>query len=189
VSDTLCGKPGNDIVAETEQFRSKFREWGAKQPGIVVTMWPATPTYCRETGYPFPCTDLYPFFSDGNPNGPNPAHVSRDWYRVQVAMTVKAALEGGKTPWIMPQMFADIWGPWKYDERGEMTILPGGVLHWRGPSVGETRWQAWSALGLGAQGVIYYVHESPVRDNAGEKPYEGDTFPIVLSIARTCGSR
>jgi hypothetical protein len=176
----LCDEPRQDIVAEMEQFRVKFGQWGAKQPGIVVTMWPDTPAYCRETGYPFPCTDVYPFFSDGNPNGPHPAHVSRNWYRTQVAMTVKAAREEGKTPWIMPQMFADIWGPWKYDERGEMTILPGGVLHWRGPSVGETRWQTWAALGLGAQGIIYYVHESPVSDNAREQPYEGDTFPASM---------
>ena len=97
-----------------------------------------------------------------------------------MATTVKAALEGGKTPWIMPQMFADIWGPWKYDEQGEMTILPGGVMHWRGPTVGETRWQAWSAAGLGAQGILYYLYESPVSDNAREKPYEGDTFPASM---------
>jgi len=173
----LCDEPRKPIVAEMEQFRVKFGEWGAKQPGIVVTMWPDTPTYARETGFPLLCTDIYPFFSDKNPNGPNPAHVSRGWYRRQAQMTVTSALENGKTPWVMPQMFADIWGPWKYDAQGDMTILPGGVMHWRGPSVGETRWQIWSALGLGAQGVLFYVHESPVKDNADKPPYEGKTFP------------
>ncbi len=173
----LCDEPRKDIVAEMEQFRLRFAEWGAKQPGIVVTMWPDTPTYARETGFPFPCTDVYPFFSDKNPNGPNPARVSRNWYRTQVANTVKAAHENQKTPWIMPQMFADIWGPWKYDEKGDMAILPGGVLHWRSPTVGETRWQIWSALGLGAQAVIFYVHEPPVSDNADKPPYTGSTFP------------
>lgn len=173
----LCDEPRKPIVAEMEQFRVKFGEWGAKQPGIVVTMWPDTPTYAREAGFPFVCTDIYPFFSDNNPNGPNPAHVSRGWYRRQVEMTVTSARENGRVPWIMPQMFADIWGPWKYDEKGDMTILPGGVLHWRAPTVGETRWQTWSALGLGAQGVVFYVHEPPVKDNADVKPYEGTTFP------------
>ncbi|MEN6304647.1 MAG: hypothetical protein ABFD96_18090 [Armatimonadia bacterium] len=173
----LCDEPRRNIVAEVELFRQKFEQWGAKQPGIVVTMWPDTPTYARETGFPYPCTDIYPFFSDKNPNGPNPANVSRGWYRRQVETTVKAALEKGRVPWVMPQMFADIWGPWKYDEKGDMTILPGGVLHWRVPTVGETRWQVWSALGLGAQGVIFYVHESPVKDNADKPPYEGKTFP------------
>ena len=135
--------------------------------------------FCREAGFPFLCTDLYPFFSDKNPNGPNPATVSRNWYRTQVATRSRRGWRAARH-WIMPQMFADIWGPWKYDAQGEMTILPGGVLHWRGPTVGETRWQTWSALGLGAQGIIYYVHESPVSDNAREKPYQGKTFPASL---------
>lgn len=173
----LCDEPRKDIVAEMEQFRQKFAAWGAKQPGIAVTMWPDTPTYARETGFPFVCTDIYPFFSDKNPNGPNPAPVSRAWYRRQAQMTVTAARENGRIPWVMPQMFADVWGPWKYDARGDMVILPGGVLHWRAPTVGETRWQVWSAIGLGAQGVLFYVHESPVTDNADEKPYTGTTFP------------
>lgn len=176
----LCDEPRQPIVAEMEQFRQKFAGWGAKQPGIVVTMWPDSPTYARETGFPFVCTDIYPFFSDKNPNGPNPANVSRAWYRRQAQMTVTSARENGRIPWVMPQMFADIWGPWKYDAQGDMTILPGGVLHWRAPTVGETRWQIWSALGLGAQAVIFYVHESPVSDNANEKPYEGDTFPATM---------
>lgn len=180
----LCDEPRQDIVGEMEQFGQKFAAWGAKQPGIVVTMWPDTPTYARETGFPFPCTDVYPFFSDKNPNGPNPAPVSRSWYRAQVTNTVKAARENGKIPWIMPQMFADIWGPWKYDAKGDMTILPGGVLHWRAPTVGETRWQIWSALGLGAQAVIFYVHESPVTDNANEKPYEGTVFPESMKATQ-----
>lgn len=180
----LCDEPRKDIVAEMEQFRLRFAEWGAKQPGIVVTMWPDTPTYARETGFPFPCTDVYPFFSDKNPNGPNPARVSRNWYRTQVANTIKAAHENQKTPWIMPQMFADIWGPWKYDEKGDMTILPGGVLHWRAPTVGETRWQIWSALGLGAQAVIFYVHEPPVKDNADKPPYTGTTFPESMKATQ-----
>jgi hypothetical protein len=176
----LCDEPRKPIVAEIEQFRLKFAQWGAKQPGIVVTMWPDTPTYARDTGFPFICTDIYPFFSDKNPNGPNPAPVSRAWYRRQVQMTVTAGRDNGRIPWVMPQMFADIWGPWKYDEKGDMTILPGGVLHWRAPTVGETRWQVWSALGLGAQGVLFYVHEPPVKDNADKPPYEGKTFPETM---------
>lgn len=176
----LCDEPRKDIVAEMEQFRQKFAAWGATQPAVTVTMWPDTPTYARETGFPVPCTDVYPFFSSGNPNGPNPAAVSRGWYRRQVQATVGAAAEKGRPAWIMPQMFADIWGPWKYDAAGYMTILPGGVLHWRAPTVGETRWQIWSALGLGARGLIFYVHEPPVKDNAAEKPYTGTTFPASL---------
>lgn len=173
----LCDEPRKDIVAEMEQFRQKFHQWGAKQPAVVVTMWPDTPTYAREAGFPFVCTDLYPFFSDGNPNGPNPAPVSRHWYRRQTETTVRAALENGRLPWIMPQMYAEVWGPWKYDEKGELIIMPGGILHWRAPTVGEIRWQIWSAIGLGAQGVLFFVYESPVTDAATAKPYEGELFP------------
>ena len=178
----LCDEPRKYIVDEMEQFRLKFAEWGARQPAIVVTMWHDSPTYARESGFPFLCTDLYPFFADNNPNGPNPGHVSQAWYRREVQNTVRNAHENGRIPWIMPQMFADIWGPWKYDEKGDMTILPGGVLHWRAPTVGETRWQIWAALGL-VQGLLFYVHEPPVKDNADTPPYSGPAFPESLRAA------
>ena len=176
----LCDEPRKNIVGEMEQFRQKFMALGAQQPGITVTMWPDTPTYARETQFPIICTDIYPFFSDGNPNGPNPAAVSKAWYRRQVQSTIQAAKDNGRVPWVMPQSFCDVWGPWKYDARGNMVILPGGVMHWRPPTVGEMRWQIWSAVGCGAQGFFWYCYEPCVKDNADKPAYQGDTFPPTL---------
>lgn len=176
----LCDEPRKDIVAEMELFRQKFVGWGAKQPGITVTMWPDSPTYARETKFDHVCTDIYPFFADGNPNGPNPAEVSKRWYRQQVQNTVQAAKDAGKVPWVMPQAFCDVWGPWKYDAKGDMVILPGGVMHWRPPTAAESRWQIWSAVAAGVQGFYIYVYEPAVKDNADQPPYKGETFPASL---------
>lgn len=176
----LCDEPRKNIVGEMEQFRAKFSEWGAKQPGITVTMWPDSPTYARETKFAHVCTDIYPFFSAGNPNGPNPAEVSKRWYRQQVQNTVGVAREAGKTPWVMPQAFCDVWGTWRYDVKGDMVIMPGGVLHWRPPTAAESRWQIWAAVAAGVQGFYIYVYEPQVGDNSDKPPFQGETFPAKL---------
>ena len=77
----LCDEPGRDLVGEMETFRRKFIEWGAKQPAVVVTMWPDSPVYAEQAEFGAVCTDIYPFFSAGNPNGPNTPAMSRSWYR------------------------------------------------------------------------------------------------------------
>jgi hypothetical protein len=82
----------------------------------------------------------------------------------------------------MPQCFADIWGPWKYNERLEAVMLPGSILHWRQPSVGEVRWQVWSAIGAGVQGFFWYVYLPPPADRPEAKPYVGPTFPQTLAV-------
>ena len=130
----LCDEPGRGLVGEMETFRRKFISWGAKQPAVVVTMWPDSPTYAEQAGFEAVCTDIYPFFSQGNPNGPNTPTASRSWYRRQAQITVQAAQKNGRTPWIMPQCFVEIWGPWKYDEHLDAVLLPGAILHWRQPS-------------------------------------------------------
>jgi len=83
----LCDEPRRDLVGEMETFRRKFIEWGAKQPAVVVTMWPDSPVYAERAGFGAVCTDIYPFFSAGNPNGPNTPAVSRSWYRRHAQIT------------------------------------------------------------------------------------------------------
>ena len=165
-----------------ETFRRKFIEWGARQPAVVVTMWPDSPAYAEKAGFAAVCTDLYPFFSAGNPNGPNTPPASRSWYRRQTQTTVQAAGKAGRPPWIMPQCFVEIWGPWKYDDRLDAVVLPGAVLHWRQPSVGEIRWQVWSALGSGVRGFFWYAYLPPPADQPEAKPYAGPTFPPSLAV-------
>lgn len=178
----LCDEPRRDLVDEMETFRQKFAAWGAKQPAVVVTMWPDSPAYAEKAGFDVVCTDIYPFFSAGNPNGPNTPAVSRSWFRRQAQATVQAAHKAGRTPWIMPQCFVDVWGPWKYDEHLNALMLPGSVLHWRQPTVGEIRWQVWSAIGSGMRGFFWYVYLPPAADRPEAKPYVGSTFPPSLAV-------
>ena len=178
----LCDEPRRDLVSEMETFRRKFMEWGAKQPAVVVTMWPDSPVYAEQAGFPAVCTDVYPFFSAGNPNGPNTPAASRSWYRRHARITAQAAGNFGRTPWIMPQCFVEIRGPWKYDEHLNAVLLPGAVLHWRQPSVGEARWQVWSAIGVGIQGFFWYVYLPPPEDQPAAKPYAGSTFPPAMAV-------
>jgi hypothetical protein len=178
----LCDEPGRDIVGEMETFRRKFVAWGAKQPAVVVTMWPDSPVYAREAGFGAVCTDVYPFFSAGNPNGPNAPAGSRAWYRRHAQIATGAAKKAGRTPWIMPQCFVDIWGPWKYDDHLEAVMLPGAILHWRQPSVGEVRWQVWSAVGTGVRGFFWYVYLPAPTDQPEAKPYAGPAFPPTLAV-------
>jgi hypothetical protein len=178
----LCDEPGRDIVGEMETFRRKFVAWGAKQPAVVVTMWPDSPAYAQQAGFGAVCTDVYPFFSAGNPNGPNTPAVSRAWYRRHAKIAADAAKKAGRTPWIMPQCFVEIWGPWKYDDRLEAVMLPGAILHWRQPSVGEVRWQVWSAVGTGVRGFFWYVYLPAPTDQPEAKPYAGPAFPPTLAV-------
>ena len=177
----LCDEPGRDLVGEMETFRRKFIEWGARQPAVVVTMWPDSPVYAEQAGFGAVCTDVYPFFSAGNPNGPNTPAMSRSWYRRHAQIAAQAARKAGRTPWIMPQCFVDIWGPWKYDEHLDAVMLPGAFLHWRQPSVGEARWQVWSAIGAGVRGFFWYVYLPPPADQPEAKPYVGPAFPPALA--------
>jgi len=177
----LCDEPRGVLVAEMETFRQKFLSWGAKQPPVVVTMWPDSPVYAEKTGFAAVCTDVYPFFSAGNPNGPNTPAGSRSWYRRQAQMTVSSAKKAGRTPWIMPQCFVEIWGPWKYDDHLDAVMLPGAFLHWRQPSVGEARWQVWSAVGVGVRGFFWYVYLPPPADRPAAQPYVGPAFPPALA--------
>jgi hypothetical protein len=165
-----------------ETFRRKFREWGAKQPTVVVTMWPDSPTYAEQAGFGTVCTDVYPFFSAGNPNGPNTPAASRAWYQRHVGITAQAALKSGQTPWIMPQSHCEVWGPWAYTADGDMKVLPGGLVHWRAPAPAEIRWEIWSALAAGTRGFFFYLYDPEPADKPDAKPYEGPAFPAGFAV-------
>lgn len=177
----LCDEPTAPLVDEMEAFRRKFHEWGADQPAVVVTMWPDSPIYAEKTGFPVVCTDIYPFFSAGNPNGPNTPGSSRNWYRRHCEVAVTAAARYHKTPWVMPQAYHEVWGPWRYDA-GEAQMLPGAILHWRPPTVGEMRWQVWSAVACGVRGFFWFCYLPEPNDHAGADPYIGPIFPPELAV-------
>ena len=178
----LCDEPRTAYLEEIETFRQKMARWDPGRPSVVVTMWHDTPAAAEKTNLPALCTDLYPFFSKGNPNGPNPAPRSRQWYFANCQRTAQLAAEKDIPAWVMPQAYAEVWGPWRYDEQGDLVALPKAFLHWRPPTVGEIRWQIWSALAAGMQGFYFFVYLPSPREAATAKPYQGPIFPEEIRL-------
>jgi hypothetical protein len=135
---------------------------------LMVTMWPDTPAAISRTGFPIVTCDIYPFFADGSPNGPNPAPVSRAWYRLLTESYARRCQQAGKTFWVMPGAFIEFWGDWYYDDQMQVVAQPGTHLHWRMPTVGETRWQVWQGLLAGSKGVVFFVLHPPGNDRRAD---------------------
>ncbi len=133
----------------------------AKRDSIVVAMNRQTPSFLEETELPVICTDIYYFGADKSTNIPNPAKTSQQMFRLNVSGINLIADKHGKHSWLMPQMFAAVWG--RHYRKGDKTIVePGSYLHWRMPSDAETRWQIWEAMRCGSKGIIFYILYPPV---------------------------
>ena len=126
----------------------------------AVAMTPQIQTYIEDTSLPVLCTDIYHFGGLKSNLIPAPQGNSKSCYRATCANAVTVAEQRGKHVWIMPQAFYDIWGFHYYDEQGRHWCEPGTYIHWRMPTVAETRWQAWEAVRAGAKGVIFFILNS-----------------------------
>lgn len=132
-----------------------------RRDSVAVVMNRQTQTYLEQSELPVICTDIYYFGHDHSTNIPNPARVSQMEFRHGVKGMNAVAERHGKHSWLMPQMFGDVWG--RHHRRGDKTIVePGAYLHWRMPTLAETRWQIWEGLRLGSKGMVFYVLYPPV---------------------------
>ena len=177
----LCDEPGRDIVGEMETFRRKFVAWARSSQRSWSLCGPTHRSMPRRPG----SARYAPMSTRSSPPATPTARIcrlSRAWYRRHAEIAADAAKKAGRTPWLMPQCFVEIWGPWKYDDRLEAVMLPGAILHWRQPSVGEVRWQVWSAVGAGVRGFFWYVYLPPPTDQPEAKPYVGPAFPPTLAV-------
>ena len=155
---------------------------------LMVTMRGDTPSAIHRTGFPIITSDIYPFFFKGDPNGPNPAPVSRAYYRLCTGAFGRQCQDAGKTFWIMPQAFMEVWGDWYYDAKMRVVAQPGAYLHWRMPTVGETRWQIWEGLAGGAKGVIFFVLFPPKNERAADSepgPPADHPYPKISETRAT----
>jgi len=171
-----------------DAIRAELERLDPRHPTIMVTMRGDTPPAIQRTDFGIITSDIYPFFADRSPNGPNPAPVSRAYYRLCAEAFGGQCQARGKTLWMMPQAFSEIWGDWYYDAQGHCIAQPGAYLHWRMPTVGETRWQIWEALANGAQGVIFFVLFPPGNDRTAESPPGqplDNPFPKIAETANT----
>ncbi len=187
----LIDEPRVHEMAQMEAFRVAFARSDPERPAVTVTMNSQTEAAALRTGLSVLCTDLYPFFADRSPNGPNRPDWSRAYYRYGTRKVIAWARQTGKVPWIMPQVFGDVWGPWHYDAEGNMVAEPGAYLHWRQPTVGETRWQIWSAVAEGAKGLFFYVLFPPANERKSGDPFKPvrilDDWPRVEVETSTGG--
>lgn len=128
---------------------------------VAVVMNRQSQTYLEDSELPVICTDIYYFGHDHSTNIPNPASVSQKEFRIGVRSMNLIAEQRGKHSWLMPQMFGDVWG--RHYRRGDKLVVePGSYLHWRMPTLAETRWQIWEGLRLGSKGMIFYVLYPPI---------------------------
>ncbi len=153
----LLDEPRRGEVNQLEEIRAALYKLDPSRPAFVVSMPRQTEAVAKETHLPVLTTDSYPFFGDKSPNGPNNPVVSRNYYILASERTAALARETGKKSWMMPMIFSDIWGDWHYDKNMNAVAEPGAYLHWRMPTLGETKWQIWQSIFAGAKGAVFYV--------------------------------
>jgi len=101
--------------------------------------------------------DSYPFGHRHDPNMANTPEASRAYYRHVNESLGRQCAQRGVTLWVMPGAFQEIWGNWYWSEQMTVVAEPGCYLHWRMPTVGETRWMVWEGLAGGARGVVFFT--------------------------------
>lgn len=175
----LLDEPKRGDVDQLELARRALTELDPQRPAIAVAMLRQTEALARRTQIPFLVSDPYSFFGPQSPNGPNTPASSRAYYLHATTRTAAMARETGKTPWVMPQIFNDVWGDWHYDAGMNVVAEPGAYYHWRMPTIGETKWQIWQAIAAGAKGTVFYVlfptpnprnSEQDAKDLPGYRP-------------------
>lgn len=124
--------------------------------------------------------DPYPFFGPGDPNGPHTRATSQAYFRSVGERFVAACRRAGIEPWLMPQSFAELWGPYRYAEDGMLIAQPGAYLHWITPTVEETRWQLFESLRQGVQGVIFFQLVPTMLPERGKLPSPDVSWKEVL---------
>ena len=144
-------------VQHTDYFYDAMRRADPAHDAAVIAMPPQYQTYLEDTQLPVVCTDIYHFGGDKSVWIPHPARESRRTFRGTVHNAVTAAEKAGKHVWIMPMVFANIWGPNYWDAEGRRWALPGSYEHWRMPTPAESSWQVWEAVRGGAKGVLFYL--------------------------------
>ena len=125
--------------------------------------------------------DIYPFFSANNPNGPGD-HGSSTMYYMQACQRAQnwALKTKARGWWVMPQIYQEPWGPWDYDDQGNIVHLPGGGPHWRMPTPAEVKWQTWAGIAGGARGVFYFIYYWPGRNQPNAEPIKDPALGFVV---------
>jgi hypothetical protein len=176
----LCDEPTGVFIDLMDPMRRTFAKADPDRSVLAISMWPQTPDLIAKTRLTTFCVDLYPFFGPNDPNGPHTPDASRGFYSSHLQQIVKDAGRDGRTGWVMPMCFNEIWGPKAMDPEGLVRALPGAYIHWRTPTRAEMRWQIWEGLRLGAKGIFFYTLLGEADGEPDAKPPEDPALQSVL---------
>ena len=173
-----------------ENMRRAIHDLDPTRICLTVSMPRDTGAAAHLTRLPVLVTDVYPFGYERDPNLTNTPPLSRGYYRAAAGYLEELARATGKRAWMMPQIFQEIWGLWYYDANQHVVAEAGAYLHWRMPTVGETRWQVWCALAHNAKGVLFFVLFPPHNPRKKGEPQERvpkpqDTWPTIANDLHT----
>ncbi len=180
----LVDEPNGRLMGFLENMRRALQALDPTRPCLAVTMVRDTDGAAYRTGLPILVTDCYPFAYPRDPNLPNTPTAGRAYYRQTAQSLGAVAAATGRRPWIMPQIFQDVWGLWYYDAAQNVVAEPGAYLHWRMPTLGETRWQIWTGLVSNVKGVLFYVLFPPHNPRKPGEPQAqvqkaGEGWPTI----------
>lgn len=154
----LGDEPRAGYMAEMKGYADAWHTRAPGEPVATVVMWSDTDA-AATAGFDALAADVYPFFSPGNPNG----YGMPDW----AAWTTHTRNLVARTPrpWMMGQAYQEPWGPFELDPHGNIVYLRGGGPHWVMPTPDQIRWQALSAVALGAKGMFYFHFRAVIAPN------------------------
>lgn len=151
----LGDEPLTEFMQEMKPYSEEWAKSGEPTTTVVITHdIPAAGALLK---LQFLCTDAYPFFGAGDPNGPDNSAESAA-YLYQVGRRAQHwAKKNGIEWWCMGAIFQEAAGNHEFDGQGNVVYPPGFAPHYRMPTVTETRWQNWAALAAGARGLIHFA--------------------------------
>ena len=174
----LGDEPRAEYMSEMAAYVKAWRIHAPGEPLTTVVMH-GDIMAAGTVGFDQLSTDIYPFFSEGNPNA-FPMAQAQAW-----TTNARKLASQGSRPWMMGQSFQDPWGPSQTNSSGHVVYLPGGAAHWVTPTPEQISWQALSAMALACKGMFYYHY----RDSGAGNPLaEAAKLPATVKVITDSGS-
>jgi hypothetical protein len=182
----LGDEPRAEYMHELANLAAAWKHAG--QPTTTVVMPGDAPAAATQLAVSALCTDIYPYFSAGNPNGPD-THAASTGFLLDAGGRVRrwTQTQPGMRYWLMGAIFQEPWGPRELDAQGNLVYLPGGGPHFRMPTPAEVRWESWGALATGAKGLFHFSLFFNPRADPTAKPL-GPDLPFGVKERTNSGA-
>jgi hypothetical protein len=174
----LGDEPLASYMGEMKTYVDAWHKHAPGEPVTTVVMHGDIHA-AGQAGFDAISTDVYPFFSSGNPSHYGMA----DW--AAWTSNVAKARWVSRRPWMMGQSYQEPWGPYEVNEKGNIVYLPGGAPHWVMPSPAQIRWQALAAVAEGGKGMFYFLYRWPVESSATA---EACKLPAAVKVRTDSGA-